>query len=140
MRGVVFTMVVAATLIVGCGSSSAPSAAALAGSAAPPTQVPGAITAPPAGAAGTDLTAQNIDFEPKELVASAGPVTIAFHNRDAGVPHNLEVKDASGTIYKSEVMTGPSDTQEPIGDLAAGSYTFVCSVHPNMTGTLTVTP
>ena len=110
-------------------------------SASGPTLVPGAVTAPPAGDGPLDLTALNIDFEPKELVAPAGPVAISFHNQDNGIPHNVQVNDASGaTVYQGEILTGPSDTQESIGDLAPGAYTFVCTIHPNMQGTLTILP
>jgi len=34
-------------------------------------------------------------------------------------------------------VTGPTTKDYAVGPLAAGTYTFVCTVHPNMTGTLT---
>jgi plastocyanin len=145
MRGVLLGAALAAVLLSGCGSPATPSAPAegttVPSTASGPTLVPGAVTAPPAGDGPLDLTALNIDFEPKGLVAPAGPVAISFHNQDNGIPHNVQVNDASGaTVYQGEVLTGPSDTQESIGDLAPGAYTFVCTVHPNMQGTLTILP
>ena len=144
MRGVLVGAALAALMLSGCGPAAAPSSDAEAtidpSSASGPTLVPGAVTAPPAGD-GLDLTALNIDFEPKELVAPAGPVAISFHNQDNGIPHNVQVNDASGaTVYQGEILTGPSDTQESIGDLSPGAYTFVCTIHPNMQGTLTILP
>lgn len=103
--------------------------------------MPGAVTAPPLGSGPLELTALNIDFEPKELVAVAGPVVISFHNQDNGIPHNVQVNDPSAaTLYQGEIFTGPRDTQESIGDLSPGAYTFVCTIHPNMQGTLTILP
>ena len=145
MRGVLLGAALAAAVLAGCGSAAAPSHAAGATvdprTGSGPTLVPGAVTAPPAGAGQLDLTALNIDFEPKELVSVAGPVVISFHNRDAGIPHNVQVNDSSGaTLYQGEILTGPSDTQESIGDLSPGAYPFVCTIHPNMVGTLTILP
>ena len=37
-------------------------------------------------------------------------------------------------------MTGPATTEVRFGPLAPGDYQFMCTVHPNMLGTLTVTP
>ena len=48
------------------------------------------------------------------------------------------IKDASGTaVFKGEIVTGPKVVVYDVPALPAGSYTFVCTVHPNMTGTIT---
>ena len=135
----------AAAVLAGCGSAAAPSTAAVAtvdpSTVSGPTLVPGAVTAPPAGAGQLNLTALNIEFEPKELVAPSGPIELRFHNQDDGIPHNVAIKDASGgSVFESEIFTGPADVDYSISDLAPGSYTFTCTIHPNMTGTLTVNP
>jgi len=39
---------------------------------------------------------------------------------------------------KSDIITGPGTQSLSIGPLAPGAYGFVCDVHPNMTGTITV--
>jgi plastocyanin len=63
---------------------------------------------------------------------------IHFANNENGVPHNVEVKDASGaSVAKGEIITGVAEADYSVPALAAGDYPFVCSVHPNMTGTLT---
>jgi plastocyanin len=36
------------------------------------------------------------------------------------------------------VITGPAQITYEVPALEAGTYTFICSVHPNMTGTVTV--
>ena len=103
--------------------------------------MPGAVTAPPLGSGPLELTALNIEFEPKELVAPSGPIELRFHNQDNGIPHNVAIRDANGaTVFESEIFTGPADVDYSIPDLAPGSYTFTCTIHPNMTGTLTVVP
>ena len=68
------------------------------------------------------------------------PFTIHFKNEDApGVPHNIEIKDASGAeVFKGDIIDGARTSTTPSPALAAGTYPFVCTVHPNMTGTLTV--
>jgi plastocyanin len=92
------------------------------------------------GATGSALhiSAQNIAFNTNHLEAPAGQAfVLEFDNNDPGIPHNVEIKDANGTsVFKGQIITGPATTSYQVPALAAGSYTFVCDVHPNMTGTL----
>jgi len=107
-------------------------------SASLPTIPPAAATPtlPPADA---DLVAQGIRFAPTELTAPAGrPFTVAFDNRDA-VPHNLEIRDATGKpLFIGDIVRGPAVVVYDVPSLPAGQYPFICTVHPAMTGTLTV--
>ena len=41
-------------------------------------------------------------------------------------------------IFKGEIFPGPAQKTYDVPPLKAGAYAFVCSVHPNMNGTLTV--
>jgi len=103
-------------------------------------------TPPPAqsaqpGQVEVDLTAKDVNYDKTTLdVASADkPFTIKFQNNDAGVGHNVSIKDASGQeVFKGEIFNGVDSRTYPIPPLKAGTYTYVCSVHANMTGTLTV--
>jgi cytochrome c oxidase subunit 2 len=89
--------------------------------------------------AAIELAAQNVAFSTNALTAPAGPVTIHFKNDDANVPHNVEIKDGSGAeVFKGQIITGPAEASYSVPPLKAGTYTFACTVHPNMTGTLTV--
>ena len=65
--------------------------------------------------------------------------TLHFDNQDACVPHDVDIKDAAGDerLRDADVFPGVATQDFTVGALAAGSYPFVCSVHPNMTGTLT---
>ena len=40
-------------------------------------------------------------------------------------------------MVRGDIITGVAEADYNVPALAAGDYTFVCSVHPNMTGTLT---
>jgi cytochrome c oxidase subunit II len=87
-----------------------------------------------------DVSAQNIEYSTDSLQAPANaPFTIHFKNDDAGIPHNVAIHDASGKeLFKGDIITGPAEIDYNVPALPPGTYTFVCSVHPNMTGTITV--
>jgi plastocyanin len=106
---------------------------------------PAASGSPAAGesaaAGAVAISASGIAFEQATVTAPAGKAfQITFDNKDAGTPHNVAIhKDnASGAeVFKGEIITGPATTTYNVPALDAGTYAFVCSVHPNMTGTLT---
>jgi len=90
-----------------------------------------------------NLTAVNIAFDVNELTAPAGQAFgIDFKQEDSGVGgHNVEIRDGSGqTLFKGEVLLNPGETTYTVPALPAGTYTFICTIHPipQMTGTLTV--
>ena len=125
-------------------ASAAPPASAPATSTPPAASGP-ASAAPPPGSpvpngATLHIAAQNIEFDTNHLDATAGQAfTLEFDNNDPGIPHNVEIKDASGASrFKGQIVTGPMRVSYQIPGLEAGTYMFVCDVHPNMTGTLTV--
>ena len=132
--------------------SAAPSSAASAGapsagapSAGAPSAAPSsAASAAPSdgGAAGGDvveISAVNIAYEQTDVSAPAdAPFTIRFDNKEA-VPHNVEIKDSSGTaVFTGDIVTGPVVKDYSVPALPAGAYTFHCTVHPNMIGNLKV--
>jgi len=93
--------------------------------------------------AGASVTvrAVNIAFETTQVTLPAGqPLRIVLDNADAGVPHAIVVSRDGAEISRSAIVTGPAQTEIRFGPLAAGSYAFACTVHPAMTGTLTITP
>lgn len=95
----------------------------------------------PSGAAVLQLTAQNIAFDKHSLDVQANqPFAIAFTNDDTGVPHNVEIRDSSGTVLQDQPTIDHGQTTYNFTGLPPGTYTFICKVHPipNMTGTLTV--
>lgn len=139
--------------LAGCASSSTagwtfappPSAtpipAASAGASGAPGASPAASGASPAASGATadvTISALNIAFEQASVDAPAGKAfSLLFDNKDASVPHDVWIKDASGTVvFQGAIITGPGQTTYNVPALAAGTYTFTCSVHANMTGTL----
>ena len=161
MRRTAFILAAALALATaGCASTAAPG-----WTFAPPTPAPavtpapsGAATAPPStapssaasagasaapsGGSGVTVSASGIAFEQTAITAPANtPFVISFDNKDAGIPHNIQITDAANmVVFKGDIVTGPAQAQYNVGALPAGTYTFSCSVHPNMTGTLTVGP
>jgi plastocyanin len=113
-------------------SASAPASASASGPAA----------SAPAGGTVLELEAQGVKFNTAELSAPADqPFQIHFVNNDASIPHNVAIHEGSPTgpeKFKGEIFPGPGERTYDVPALAAGPYAFVCTVHPNMTGTLTV--
>ena len=123
--------------------SVAPSAAASA-TASPASSAsagPGGSAAPSASAAAAaaELSAQNIAFDKTALSVPAGAAfQLVFHNNDAGIPHNVEIKDGSGAkVFDGEIFSGVDSRTYAVSSLPAGTYKFACTVHPNMVGELT---
>ncbi len=105
---------------------------------ATPAPAPGGEAAGPA----LEVTAETIAFKETNLTAAAdAPFTIKFTNNDAGVPHNVAIHEGSPTgqeVFRGEIFNGVDTRTYAVPALKAGTYGFVCTVHPNMTGTLTV--
>jgi plastocyanin len=130
-------------LVAACGGGS-PTASPAPTDAQPTPVEPTPVLTPVPTAAGPDadvvITALNIEFTPAEAAAPAdAPFTLALVHRDAGIPHGIEIRDAAGrSAWRSAIVTGPASPVFDVPALEAGSYQFVCPVHPNMVGTLTV--
>lgn len=124
-------------------SPSAPAGAAPSdGASAAPSGEPSAVPSEDGGSGGeaVAISAVNIAFDQSEVEAPADtPFTIRFENNDSGVPHNVEIKDANNqSVFQGEIFNGVATRDYAVPALPAGEYTFVCTVHPNMTGTLSV--
>ncbi len=108
---------------------------------APASEAP-ASGAPPASAPAADatMTARGVAFvEPGFSAPADRAFTIAFVNDDPSVPHNIEIKDASGAaVFVGEVFPGVETRVYEVPALPPGTYPFLCTVHPSMTGTATV--
>jgi plastocyanin len=88
------------------------------------------------------LSAKNISFSNTTLTASGGgEVTIDFSNEDTQ-PHDVAVfdgKDATAPVLFRGDIVSPGDTATyRFKAPPPGTYYFHCDVHPQMTGTLTV--
>ena len=105
------------------------------------TPAPAASGGAPTGTV-LQLAAHNVQYDQASLQATAGQAfTIKFTNNDAGVPHNVSIHQGSPTgpeVFRGEIFPGVDVRSYAVPALPAGAYAFVCSVHPNMNGTLTV--
>ena len=84
------------------------------------------------------IVAKDIAFVTPAVSVKAGQAfAIDFDNQD-GAPHNIAISDASGAkVFKGDIVSSTKVTYQ-VPALAAGTYTFICEVHPDMKGTLTV--
>jgi plastocyanin len=73
----------------------------------------------------------NFTFSPERLTVKAG-TTVTWTNRD-DIPHTVAAKDRA---FKSRA----TDTDESYSFTFAtpGEYSYFCSLHPHMTGTIVV--
>ena len=137
----VVTIVVFAVLLAGAGILNLgilpPREAAGGGEGGSPAPSGPAEPAPQGDVA---IVARNSVFEPTELQAPADkPFTIAFTNEDVAVNHNVFITDSGGNPVEMGDTTpfpGPKSVVYQVAPLAAGTYTFICVVHPAMTGQL----
>jgi plastocyanin len=84
------------------------------------------------GATKNQIVIKDFHFTPETLTVKSGE-TITWINRDEE-PHTVV------SVEKQFKKSGPLDTDEvfTITAGAPGTYTYYCSVHPKMTGTIVV--
>lgn len=94
-----------------------------------------------AGGPVLELAANSLAFDKSALEAPADTAfEISFDNQEAQ-PHNVAILSAEGSsevLFRGALITGPEQTTYRVDAIAAGSYPFLCDVHPNMAGTITV--
>jgi plastocyanin len=84
------------------------------------------------GAGGTTIAAQNFAFTPDQISVPAGSVTLTVTNKDS-TEHTFTLDDGS-----SDTRLDPGSTQT-IDLNVTKTVGWHCSIHPSMTGTITVT-
>ncbi|MDQ3938643.1 MAG: plastocyanin/azurin family copper-binding protein, partial [Chloroflexota bacterium] len=98
--------------------------------AAPSPTAPAADTPPPAGGA-ADVSIADFAFDPASLSVSVG-TQITWTNEDSAA-HTVTFSDGpdSGNLEQGETFQHAFDT--------AGTYDYVCTIHPTMQATVEVT-
>ena len=152
-------LAIATLLVTACAAESTPgwtfsptptptaAPASEAPGTAGPTTAPGETPAETPGGGGggsgvvIKISAQGIAFDTDTLEVPADtPFQIEFANNDAGIPHNVAIHEGTPTgpeIWKGEIFNGVETRVYDVPALPAGAYGFICTVHPNMAGTLT---
>jgi plastocyanin len=109
----------AALLAAGCGSDDEPASPA-GGSAEESASAPGTITI------------RDFAYDPPEFEGRVGE-TITLVNEDSA-PHDIESKE--GPSVKTKVLKQGERTTFTVGE--AGTVEYICSIHPQMNGRLTI--
>ena len=80
------------------------------------------------------IVTENNVFVPNELTVPADlPFAITLENRDT-VPHNIAIEGPRRMA--GDIFGGPAERTNVFAPLPAGTYGFLCEVHPEMRGTL----
>jgi plastocyanin len=123
LPGLILVLVLAA-----CSSSSSSSASATSSATAT-----GSSNSQPTGTTDT-IVIKNFMFSPDSLTVSPGAV-VTVKNEDS-VTHTLTDKTDQTAFNTGPV--GPNQTKTFKAPDKAGSYSFFCTIHQYMTGTLVV--
>jgi plastocyanin len=120
-RGAALVAGVALTaLLSACGAAAAP------------------VVTPPPGA--VVIVAQGTAFTTQHVTAPGGvDFTLWFDNRDHEL-HNVHISVPADPVHSfyGQTFTGPEARTETVPAMAAGTYTFICDIHPTMTGEIVV--
>ena len=122
-------LAVLALAAAGCGSSNSSSSSTSSSSTPPPASSGTSSTASSGGGTVT-IDMKDIQFNPMSQTVKVGQ-TVKWVNQD-DVPHNVE----GGPLKSSTFSKGGSYTFTP---KKAETINYVCTIHPNMTATLTIT-
>ncbi|MFF2846861.1 cupredoxin family copper-binding protein [Streptomyces sp. NPDC058001] len=103
------------------------------GSSTPSGSVSGSASASGTGQAAV-IVIKNFAFEPSTLTVAPG-TKVTIRNEDS-VTHTLTASGGGKPFDTGDIAAGASGTfAAPSG---AGSYPYICTIHPFMKGTLTV--
>jgi plastocyanin len=88
------------------------------------------------------LSAVDVAFDREAIEVPAGrPFVLVFENREA-LSHNVSLyadPASQRRVFEGLLFAGPATRWYPIPALEAGTYAFVCDLHPSMRGELRAT-
>lgn len=119
---VALVAVLALTVLVVLGCSGSSSTPATGGSS-------GGATTGGTSSGGMTVTMQNFAFNPNVFTVSVGEA-VTFENKDSA-PHTVNING----VDSGDVAPGATFKWTPT---TAGTFPLKCSIHPQMTGTITV--
>jgi len=117
-----FVLLIFASMTAGCSSYQTPSAPVT--PAAPPTSTGG----------GNSISIKNFAFDPSSLTVKTGTV-VTWLNQD-GAPHTIVSDTGSPATFSSDSLSTGASYKFTFTQ--PGTYTYHCSIHPSMKGTIIV--
>lgn len=130
--------VILATAACSASSSPAPSvvppvAPSAAASISPPSAAPSVVpsSVAPSAATGSSVSIANFSFQPPTITIPVGTAVTWTNNDSAG--HTVTADDGS---FKSDKLGSGATFSQTFA--TAGTFAYHCSIHPSMTGTVTV--
>ncbi len=124
----------ALVFVAGCGGDDSDSSGSGGGGEAEKKAEPSGGSEAPAGKADVTVDMKDIKFVPASVTVKKGG-TIKWTNSDQ-VPHNVTKEDGPGPEFASETVDPGGDFSQKFD--AAGKIGYVCTIHPNQTGSVTV--
>jgi plastocyanin len=122
---IIFWSACAIMLVLSCSFAGCTSAQS------PPATTPATLT--PAGGS-NQIAIKNFAFSPADLTIKAGtPVT--WTNQD-GAPHQIASEPGTPVAFESEILANGVSYQFTFTQ--AGTYSYYCTIHPSMKGTIIV--
>ena len=113
------TLVIFTCITAGCSSSPAP--------ASPTTTLA-------ASGGGNTITIRNFIFDPPALTVKTG-TAVTWVNNDSS-PHTIASDEGSPVAFSSDSLA--TTTSYTFTFTRSGTYTYHCSIHPSMKGTIIV--
>ncbi|WP_250279476.1 cupredoxin domain-containing protein [Frankia sp. Cppng1_Ct_nod] len=114
--------------LAGCGSSAPTSSSTVVTSATPKIENGVQVF----NVVGTAA----LKFSPSTLIAGPGKITVNLTVESGSPPHNLVVESISGARTDFASVDRPRSVTFTVDK--PGNYRFVCTIHPSMQGTLTI--
>ena len=130
-RTVAALAVSAVVMLAACSSSSSSPAASSGASAPGAASAAASVCSESADAGAVAVTIVDFNFQPNDIAAKTGQV-IAFSNTGSA-PHTATLD--GGQCATPTIQPGKSDG---LTFSVAGTYTFHCSIHSQMKGTIVV--
>ena len=120
-------MLLVMPVLAACSSQTAGSASTQPANSAP-------ASGPPTG--NIHISATNLNFEPDSVEIPAGTAfKIDFNNEDSATVHDIDIhlsNPGGEVVFDGATLSGPASATYDVPALTAGTYAFVCSVHPEM--------
>jgi plastocyanin len=124
-------LTVAVTLAIAACSGTSTPAPSVPPSVAPSAAASAAPSTAASAATGSAVSIANFSFQPPTMTIAVG-TTVTWTNNDS-TGHTVTADD--GSFKSDKLATGASFSQT---FAKAGTFAYHCSIHPSMTGTITV--